>query len=169
VVFKPHIPRCTYSEIPSNSSKRSCGPEHYNKINLNRGISVLNNDFGTLTKQCHNRPHDKTKFSHLKDGDSTLLMNDRKKTHYATQYKNRMTITQVLICNSCDETMSKSDNRLQYWMNEYYWNNWKSLDGSGCGLIKPSAPNNAYAASQEDGFKSLTTQHTYQPIMTILV
>lgn len=64
--------------------------EHYNKINLNRGISVLNNDFGTLTKQCHNRQHDKTKFSHLKDGDGMLLMNDRKKNalHYMVQKPN---------------------------------------------------------------------------------
>jgi hypothetical protein len=41
----------------------------------------------------------------------------------------------------------------------------KSLDGSDRGLIKPSAPNNAYAASQEAGFNSPTTQHMCQPIM----
>jgi len=50
-------------------------------------------------------------------------------------------------------------------MNECCWNNWKSLDGSGRGLIKPSVPNNVYAASQEAGFNSVTTQ----PIMAILV
>lgn len=43
-------------------------------------------------------------------------------------------------------------------MNECYWNNRKSLDGTGRGLIRPSAPNNAYAASQEAGFNSLTTR-----------
>jgi hypothetical protein len=49
-------------------------------------------------------------------------------------------------------------------MNECYWNNWESLDGSGRGRIKPSASNDAYAASQEAGFNSLTTQHGYSCI-----
>jgi hypothetical protein len=35
--------------------------------------------------------------------------------------------------------------------------------------MKPCVPNNAYAAPQEAGFSSLTTQHTSQPIMAILL
>ena len=59
-----------------------------------------------------------------------------------------------------------AENKLRYYGK---FQSWKSLDGSGHGLIKPSVPNNAYAASQEAGFNSLTTQHTCQPIMAILV
>jgi len=50
-------------------------------------------------------------------------------------YKNQTTVTRVLTCYSYDETMSKSDCRLQYRKTECYWINWKGLDGSGRGLI----------------------------------
>jgi hypothetical protein len=43
------------------------------------------------------------------------------------------------------------------------------LDGSGRGIIKLFAPNNAYTASHEAGLDFLIKQRTRQAIMAILV